>query len=91
MFLYGIEDMTLVELGRALNCPSRQAILAIVLREGPVAVGRLAARLDLSASTMSYHVDRLNDAGLTTTRRKGRRTFVLPVWQRLRVVGVRAR
>jgi DNA-binding transcriptional ArsR family regulator len=83
--------MDIVTLGKSLHCPSRRTALALLEANGPLRVGELAARVGVSVSTMSFHVSRLEEAGLTVTRRCGRTTLVRPAWKRLALVGVRAR
>ena len=83
-------DMDIVTLGKSLNCPSRRTALVLLEAHGPLRVGELAARVGVSVSTMSFHVSRLVEAGLTVTRHKGRTTIVRPAWKRLALVGVRA-
>ncbi|EJN60843.1 winged helix-turn-helix transcriptional regulator [Halogranum rubrum] len=56
----------------ALDEKSTARILHAVERLGPVTVSSLATDLDLADSTVSYHLNRLHDAGLVTRERVGR-------------------
>jgi DNA-binding transcriptional ArsR family regulator len=46
----------------------------LLVRAGPqgLPAGRLAQELDLAPSALTFHLDRLRDAGLVTVRREGR-------------------
>ncbi|MBV6633294.1 MAG: winged helix-turn-helix transcriptional regulator [Alphaproteobacteria bacterium] len=55
---------------KALAHPVRREILKL-LREGDLSAGDLAARFELSASTMSGHFAQLKDANLINVDRKG--------------------
>ena len=57
---------------QALGDPTRRAVLE-ELREGPRAVGEIAARLPVSRPAVSQHLRVLKDAGLVTERRNGTR------------------
>jgi DNA-binding transcriptional ArsR family regulator len=60
----------------ALGNPTRLAILRFVVqgdREGTPA-GEIQAHVDMPASTLSHHLERLSSSGLLSTRREG--TFV---------------
>ncbi len=56
----------------ALADPTRRAVFEL-LREGPRAVGELAAALPVSRPAVSQHLRVLKDAGLVTERRNGTR------------------
>jgi DNA-binding transcriptional ArsR family regulator len=56
----------------ALGEPTRRRIFEL-LRDGPVAVGELAAQLPVSRPAVSQHLRVLEDAGLVTYRRDGTR------------------
>ncbi len=56
----------------ALADPTRRAIFER-LRNGPLAVGRLAAGLDVSRPAVSQHLKVLSDAGLVRAEREGTR------------------
>jgi DNA-binding transcriptional ArsR family regulator len=57
----------------ALGHPVRLRILRHVVQAGPegVAAGELQARLDIPASTLSFHLKRLAQAALLTARSEG--------------------
>src|SRR4051812_3690985 len=57
---------------QALGDPTRRAVLE-ELRDGPRAVGELAARLPVSRPAVSQHLKVLKDAGLVTERAVGTR------------------
>jgi ArsR family transcriptional regulator len=59
----------------AMADPTRLRLL-LLLGDGPLAVGEIAARLGFTASTVSYHVGKLLDAGLVQGVRRGRRHLV---------------
>ena len=56
----------------ALGDPTRRAVLE-ELREGPRAVGEIAARLPVSRPAVSQHLRVLKEAGLVTERQNGTR------------------
>ncbi len=60
----------------ALGHPVRLAILRFVVQGGPdgTPAGEIQAHVDMPASSLSHHLDRLASAGLLSTRREG--TFV---------------
>ena len=60
----------------ALGHPVRLSILRFVVQGGDVGTpaGEIQKHLDLPASTLSHHLERLNNAGLLATRRDG--TFI---------------
>jgi DNA-binding transcriptional ArsR family regulator len=57
---------------QALGDPTRRAVLE-QLREGPLAVGEIAARLPVSRPAVSQHLRVLKEAGLVTERQNGTR------------------
>jgi DNA-binding transcriptional ArsR family regulator len=60
----------------ALGHPARLSILRYVVQGGEegTAAGEIQARLEIPASTLSHHLDRLASAGLLRARRQG--TFI---------------
>ena len=56
----------------ALGDPTRRAVFEL-LRDGPRAVGEMAARLPVSRPAVSQHLRVLKDAGLVRERRDGTR------------------
>lgn len=57
---------------QALGDPTRRAVLE-QLRDGPRAVGEIAARLPVSRPAVSQHLRVLKEAGLVTERQNGTR------------------
>ena len=66
--------MTYIKAVHALAEPNRRAILDL-LRDGPRAVGELAAALPVSQPAVSQHLGVLREAGLVEFRRAGRRSL----------------
>jgi ArsR family transcriptional regulator len=60
----------------ALGHPIRLSILRYVVQGGTdgTAAGEIQSKLDIPASTLSHHLERLSAAGLITARRDG--TFI---------------
>jgi DNA-binding transcriptional ArsR family regulator len=60
----------------ALGSPVRLAILRFVVQggDGGTAAGEIQTKLDIPASTLSHHLERLASAGLLASRREG--TFI---------------
>jgi ArsR family transcriptional regulator, arsenate/arsenite/antimonite-responsive transcriptional repressor len=58
----------------ALAQDNRLDIFRLLVQAGPdgMAAGRVAEKLDLAPNTLTFHFDRLRDAGLVTVRRDGR-------------------
>jgi DNA-binding transcriptional ArsR family regulator len=58
----------------ALAQDNRLAIFRLLVEAGPegMPAGAVAAALDLAPNTLTFHFDRLRQAGLVTVRRKGR-------------------
>jgi DNA-binding transcriptional ArsR family regulator len=59
---------------KAMNDPVRREILKL-LRQGDMTAGEISARFDMTAPSISHHLDKLKRAGLVTTIKKGQ--FVL--------------
>ncbi len=61
----------------ALGHPVRLAIVRHVVQAGPdgAAPGELQSKLDIPASTLSHHIDRLSRTGLLQSRREGTYIF----------------
>jgi DNA-binding transcriptional ArsR family regulator len=57
---------------QALGDPTRRAVLE-QLRDGPRAVGEIAAQLPVSRPAVSQHLRVLKEAGLVTERQNGTR------------------
>jgi len=61
----------------------RTRLLALfVLAAGPLTIGRLAERVHVTSSSASYHVAKLQRAGLVGVQRVGRRSLVRRVERR---------
>jgi DNA-binding transcriptional ArsR family regulator len=66
-----------VECLSALAQPHRLAAFRLLVEAGPagLAAGDIAARLDMPASSLSFHLAHLRRAGLAVQRRAGRSLF----------------
>ncbi|HXX68378.1 MAG TPA: MarR family transcriptional regulator [Polyangiaceae bacterium] len=61
----------------------RTRLLALfVLGAGPLTIGRLAEQVHVTSASASYHVAKLQRAGLVGVQRVGRRSLVRRVEQR---------
>jgi len=58
----------------ALAQPSRLAVFRLLVQRGPqgLPAGSIADRLEIPQATLSFHLAQLSQAGLATSRRKGR-------------------
>jgi DNA-binding transcriptional ArsR family regulator len=58
----------------ALAQENRLDVFRLLVQAGPegMAAGAVAAALKLAPNTLTFHFDRLRDAGLVTVRREGR-------------------
>lgn len=58
----------------ALSYDHRLAVFRLLVQAGPegLPAGDIAARLDLAPNTLTFHLDRLRQAGLIQVRREGR-------------------
>jgi ArsR family transcriptional regulator len=58
----------------ALAQDSRLEVFRLLVQAGPegLAAGEVATKLKLAPNTLTFHFDRLRDAGLVTVRRDGR-------------------
>jgi ArsR family transcriptional regulator, arsenate/arsenite/antimonite-responsive transcriptional repressor len=58
----------------ALAQDNRLDVFRLLVQAGPdgLAAGTVAARLSLAPNTLSFHFDRLRQAGLVTVKREGR-------------------
>ena len=59
---------------KALNDPARREILKM-LRKRDMTAGEIAGKFDMTAPSISHHLDKLKRAGLVTTVKQGQ--FVL--------------
>ncbi len=62
------------EVFKALNDPARREILKM-LRKQDMTAGDIASRFDMTAPSISHHLDKLKRAGLVTTVKQGQ--FIL--------------
>lgn len=58
------------EVFKALNDSTRREILKM-LRESDMTAGDIAAKFDMTAPSISHHLDKLKRAGLVTTIKQG--------------------
>jgi DNA-binding transcriptional ArsR family regulator len=58
----------------ALAQENRLDVFRLLVEAGPdgMAAGQVAEKLDLAPNTLTFHFDRLRQAGLVTVRREGR-------------------
>jgi len=80
-------DLHAEQLG-ALGHPVRLAILRHVVQAGleGAAAGDIQAKLDVPASTLSHHIDRLARTGLVLARREGTFIYYSAVFTALRAL-----
>ena len=78
------ESHAIATLG-ALAQPARLRIFRALVGAGPVGLrpGDLSARLDVPASTLSFHLKELAQAGLATQERDGRHLIYRPALARM--------
>jgi len=55
---------------KALNDPARREILKM-LRKNDMTAGEIAAKFEMTAPSISHHLDKLKRAGLVTTVKQG--------------------
>jgi len=69
----------------ALASESRLAVYRLLVKRGPdgYTPSELAARLDLPAPTLSFHLKGLLQAGLVVSRREARNLFYSPNFDRV--------
>jgi ArsR family transcriptional regulator, arsenate/arsenite/antimonite-responsive transcriptional repressor len=69
-----MEKTSVVNALAALAQDNRLDVYRLLVQAGPegLAAGDVAARLDLAPNTLTFHFDRLRNAGLITVRRDGR-------------------
>lgn len=58
------------EIFKALNDPARREILKMLQKQDMTA-GDIASKFDMTAPSVSHHLDKLKRAGLVTTIRQG--------------------
>jgi Predicted transcriptional regulators len=69
-----MDSKTTVRSLAALAQESRLEVFRLLVQAGPegLAAGKIAAQLDIPASTLSFHVKELSQAGLVVARQDGR-------------------
>lgn len=77
-FVKGQVDRRAMAAAPALKAPSARSIMDLIIAEPGVTSGVVAARTGLASSTLSYHVRRLQDAGLIEVLRSGRNASLVP-------------
>ncbi len=72
----------------ALGHPVRLAILRYVVQGGRqgTPAGEIQSKLDIPASTLSHHLDKLASAGLLASRREGTFIFYAPEFHTLKAL-----
>lgn len=72
----------------ALGHPTRLAILRLAVQAGPegMPAGELQREVDLPASSLSHHLERLSKAGLLKSRRDGTFIYYAPHVEALRTL-----
>ncbi len=72
-----MESNQVVKALAALAQESRLAIFRLLVQSGPAGliVGKIAAHLDISPATLSFHLKELTNAGLLRPRQEGRFVF----------------
>lgn len=66
--------MAFADTFKALADPARREIL-LMLRAGRMPAGKIAARFDMTAATVSYHLSQLKKAGLVYETREKNYVF----------------
>ncbi len=69
-----IEKVTIIQALGALAQDNRLDVYRLLVRAGPAGLpaGQVASALGLAPNTLSFHFDRLRQAGLVSVRRDGR-------------------
>jgi DNA-binding transcriptional ArsR family regulator len=72
----------------ALAQDNRLDVFRLLVQAGPegVAAGEIADKLGISASNMTFHLDRLRDAGLIGVRREGRSMIYAARYESMRAL-----
>jgi ArsR family transcriptional regulator, arsenate/arsenite/antimonite-responsive transcriptional repressor len=80
-------DLHAEQLG-ALGHPVRLAVLRHVVQAGPngAPAGEIQSKVDVPASTLSHHIDRLARTGLLEARREGTYIYYSAVFPALRAL-----
>lgn len=74
MQVYNLQLQKMNDVFKALNDPTRREILKM-LQEHDMTAGDIAAKFEMTAPSISHHLDKLKRAGLVTTLKQGQ--FVL--------------
>jgi ArsR family transcriptional regulator len=74
MQVYNLHPQKMNDVFKALNDPTRREILKM-LQEHDMTAGDIAAMFEMTAPSISHHLDKLKRAGLVTTIKQGQ--FVL--------------
>jgi len=72
----------------ALAQDNRLDMFRLLVQAGPAGLGagEIAARLDIAASNLTFHADRLRHAGLITVRRDGRHMIYAGRYENMRAL-----
>jgi DNA-binding transcriptional ArsR family regulator len=72
----------------ALAQDNRLDMFRLLVQAGPegLGAGEIAARLDIAASNLTFHADRLRHAGLITVRRDGRHMIYAARYESMRAL-----
>jgi DNA-binding transcriptional ArsR family regulator len=72
----------------ALGHPARLSILRYVVQGGEegTPVGEIQSKLEIPASTLSHHIDRLASGGLLKSRREGTFIYYSPDFEALKAL-----
>ncbi len=71
---------------KAASDPTRRAILTLLAQQGPLRVGEIHARFDLSLNAVSKHIKVLEGAGLVVRRTAWREHLIEVQMDPLRVI-----
>lgn len=63
--------MGFAETFKALSDPTRREILNL-LRDGPLAAGKIVERFDMTGATISHHLSILKQAGIIDDEKRGK-------------------
>lgn len=64
------KQLNMNDIFKALNDPARREILKMLQKQDMTA-GEIAAKFDMTAPSISHHLDKLKRAGLVTTLKQG--------------------
>ena len=66
-----VEDIRLDDVLRALGDPVRLQVVSMLLDQGELTCGPVAAAIGIADSTLTYHLQQMREAGVTHTRPDG--------------------